>query len=72
MSNVNKNIAVEAKLISPPTYIVKHNFLLIRSLSFIPSYVFQFVYGAIFRLVFRVVCTYNCWCFESYEISYHK
>jgi len=30
---------------------------------------FWLVYRAIFRLVFRVVCMYNCWWFESYKIS---
>ena len=30
------------------------------------------VYGAILRLVFRVVCMYSCWCFESHETSYYK
>jgi hypothetical protein len=33
----------------------------IRSLSFISSYMFQLAYRAIFRLVFRVVCMYSCW-----------
>ena len=33
---------------------------------------FRLVYRAILRLVFRVVCMYNCWCFESYDISYYK
>jgi hypothetical protein len=26
---------------------------------------FRLVYRAIFRLVIRVFCMYNCWCFES-------
>jgi len=33
---------------------------------------FPLVYRAIVRLVFRVVCVNNCWCFEIYEISYYK
>jgi len=33
---------------------------------------FQLIYRAIIRLVFRVVCTYSCWCFESYKILYYK
>jgi hypothetical protein len=33
---------------------------------------FRLIYRAIFRLVFTVDCMYNCWCFESYEISYYK
>jgi len=33
---------------------------------------FRLIFRAIFRLVFRVVCMYNCWCFESYEISYYS
>jgi len=51
---------------------VIHNSQYITSHSFICSYMFRLVYRAIFRLVFRVVCVYNCWCFESYEISYYK
>jgi hypothetical protein len=43
-----------------------------EEVSCISSYMFRLVYRAIFRLVFRVVCMYNCWCFESYEISYYK
>ena len=53
-------------------YIVIHNSKFIRSISCISSYMFRLIYGGIFRLVLRVVCVYNCWGFESYEISYYK
>jgi len=33
-----------------------HNSQFIRNISCISSYMFRLVYGAIFRLVFRVVC----------------
>jgi len=52
--------------------IATHNSQFIRNLSFISSYMFRLVYSAIFRLVFRVVCMYSCWWFESYEILYYK
>ena len=41
--------------------IVTHNSQFIRSISCFPSYIFRPVYRAIFRLVFWVVCMYNCW-----------
>jgi len=47
-------------------YIIIHNSQFIWSISCISSYMFRLIYGAIFRLVFGVVCTYSCWCFESY------
>jgi hypothetical protein len=54
------------------SYIVIHNSQFIRSLCCISNYMFWLVYRAIFRLVFRVVCMYNCWSFKSYEIVYYK
>ena len=53
-------------------YIVTHNSQLIRSISCVSSYMFRLIHRAIFRLVFRVICMYSCWCFESYEISYYR
>jgi hypothetical protein len=50
-------------------YIGIHNFQFIRSIRCISGYMFRLVYRAIFRLVLRVACMYNCWCFESYERS---
>ena len=43
--------------------IVIHNYQFIRSIICICSYMFRLIYGAIFRLVFRVF---------GYEISYYK
>ena len=31
---------------------------------------FRLIYKAIFRLVFRVVCMYNCWCFTNHSEDY--
>jgi len=35
----------------------------------ISNYMFRLIYRAIFRLVFGVVCMYNCLCSEIYEAS---
>ena len=40
-----------------------------RSFSCVSIHMFRLIHRAIFRLVFRMVCMYSCWCFESYEIS---
>ena len=60
------------KVIILKNYIVINNSQFIISISCISSYMFRLIYRAIFRLVFGVVCMYNCWCFESDEISYYK
>jgi len=51
---------MQCKIIKLYNYTVIHNSRFIRSISCISSYVFRLIYTAIFRLVFIVVCMYNC------------